>query len=141
MRIIDDPSVYTGHSGGYNMEAMELELEGGSFEASGNIEVTLPDFMVMLTNEELAEARRAVQRDQMLIAAGCRPDSDEIVVMTATCRLFTLSGDKHTLPRGKVFPIDCGHTLAIDCGEDGLFEVAADWLIENATPLDLALLT
>lgn len=135
-------SVYTGRRRGYNDEAMELELEGGDLEVSGDIEVSLPDFMVMLPAEELAEARRAVQRDQMVIAAGRRPDSDEIVMMTGDNRLLTLAGDQHQLPRGKVVPIDFGHGLAIESDEyvRGFFEAAADWAIENATPLDVTLL-
>lgn len=121
---------------------MEFELEGGSFEATGNIEVTLPDYMVLLPAEELTEARRAIQADQMVIAAGRRPDSDEIVLMTADNRLLVLDGAAHELPKGRAFPTDFGHTIAIDNDEfvRGYFEVAADWAIDNATPIDVALL-
>lgn len=129
--------LYTQSPGEYNCN-MEFELEGGSFEAQGNVEVTLPDYMVMLPQAELDEARRAVQRDQMIIAAGRKPDSDEIVVMTATAKLMVLNAGEHGIPTGKVLPIDFGHTVAIE--HEGYYEMASDWVIANAAPLDVALL-
>lgn len=117
---------------------MELELEGGSFEAVGNVEVTLPDYMVMLPQEELDEAKRAVQRDQMIIAAGRKPDTGEIVFMTATSRLMVLDAGKHEIPDGKVIPIDWGHGLAVE--HEGYYAMASDWVIDNAELIDIALL-
>ncbi len=117
---------------------MELELEGGSFELSGDIEVTLPGYMTILPHEELEEARRAVQRDQMVIAAGRKPGTDEIVLMTATSRLMVLKIAEHDIPDGQVIPIDFGHTVVVE--REGYYEMAADWVIANAEPLDIALL-
>jgi len=118
---------------------MEIELEGGSFAVSGNVEVTLPNYMVMLSQEELAEARRASQRDQMIIAAGRKPNSDEIVLMTATNRLMILKVEEHGIPKGRVIPIDFGHTVAVE--HEGYYEMASDWVIENAEPIDVTFLT
>lgn len=122
---------------------MEFELEGGRFEVQGNIEVELPDYMVMLPKEELDEARRAAQAPQMIVAAGRKPDSTEIMLFTADSRLLVLDAAQHQIPNGKVIPIDWGHTVAVDNDEfvKGYYEIAADWAIENATPLDVALLT
>lgn len=115
---------------------MELELEGGpAVEVSGNVEVTLPDYMTMLPQEELNEARRAVQRDKVIIAAGRRPeDTDEVVILTATNRLMVLRVAQYGVPDGKVIPINWGHSLAVE----GYYEMAADWAIANAEPIDVA---
>jgi hypothetical protein len=117
---------------------MELELEGGSVEASGNIEVTLPNYMTMLPQEELDEARRAVQRDQMIVAVGRKPGTDEVVILTATSKLMVLKVAEHGVPEGRVIPIDWGHGLAVE--REGYYEMAADWAIANAEPIDIALL-
>jgi hypothetical protein len=118
---------------------MELELEGGTVEVSGNVEIELPDYMVMLVQEELDEARRAQARDEMIIAAGRKPDCQEIVVMTATGRLLVLDGAKHGLPEGHVIPTDHGHAVAIE--HEGYCEVTSDWVIANADAIDISVLT
>lgn len=118
---------------------MELELEGDtSVEVSGGVEMTLPDYMTMLPQEELNEARRAVQRDQMIVAAGRRPGTDEVVILTATNRLLVLHVAQHGVPDGKVIPIDWGHGLAVE--REGYYEMAADWAIANAEPVDVTFL-
>lgn len=117
---------------------MELELEGGSTEVSGNVEVTLPDYMVMLPQEELTEVRRAAQRDQMIIAAGRKPDTGEIVLMTGEAKLMVLKAGAFGIPDGPVLPIDFGHTLAVE--KEGYYEMASDWVIENAEPIDISVL-
>lgn len=121
---------------------MEFELEGGSFEAVGNVEVTLPDYMVMLPKEELEEARRAAQADQMVVAVGRKPGTSDIVLFTADNRLMILDAAAHKIPDGKVLPIDWGHGVAVDNPEfvKGYYEMASDWVIENAQPIDVALL-
>lgn len=119
---------------------MELELDGGGMEASGNVEVTLPDYMTMLPQEELAEARRAAQNDQMIIAAGKKPDSDEIVLMTGDARLMVLKKPgRFGIPEGRVLPIDFGMTLAVE--KEGYYEMASDWVIDNSELIDITLLT
>lgn len=121
---------------------MELELEGGSFEVQGNVEVLLPNYMAMLPPDELDEARRAAHRSELVIAAGRKPDTSEIIVMTGDNRLLVLDGDAHGVPKGRVFPIDCGQTVAVDSDEfvKGYFEMATDWVLDVATPIDVALL-
>lgn len=117
---------------------MELELEGGSFEAVGNVEVTLPNYMTMLPQEELDEARRAARRDQMIVGAGRKPGTDEIVLMTATSKLMVLKTSGYGIPTGRVIPIDFGHGLAVK--QDDYFKMTSDWVITNAEPIDVALL-
>ena len=119
---------------------MELELEGGGFEVEGNVEIELPDYMVMLPQAELDEARRAVQRNQMIIAAGRKPDTNEIVLMTAVGRLLSLEPEQHGIPAGPVFPIDFGHTVAVEV-KGGYFEIASDWLVENSTEVNMTVST
>lgn len=125
------------------MISMEFELEGGSIEVTGDIEVTLPNYMMMLPKEELEEARRASQRDQMIIAVGRRPGTSDIVLFTADNRLLCLNAMNHNVPTGKVLPIDWGHGIAIDVegSSRGYYEMTSDWVIENADPIDIALLT
>lgn len=116
---------------------MEFELEGDTWtEVSDNVEITLPEYMTMLPQEELNEARRAVQRDQMIVAAGRRPGTDEVVILTATNRLMTL----HGVPDGKVIPIDWGHRIAVEREGEGYYEMTADWAIANAEPVNVTFL-
>ncbi len=105
---------------------------------SGNIEVTLPSYMTTLSQEELNEARRAAQRDQMIVASGRKTNDGDIVLMTATGHLMLLRVEGHELPHGKALPIDCGFAVAIE--DEGYYACASDWVIANAEPMPVELL-
>lgn len=110
---------------------MELELdELAEVKIGGDAEIELPSYMVMLPVEELIEAKRAAQRDEMIIAAGRHPEGD-IVVLTADGRLMELKKGHEGIPEGAVLPMDFGHTVAIETHR-GYHEMAAGWVIDNA---------
>lgn len=118
---------------------MEFELEGDEIvEAMGDIEVTLPPYVLMLSQEELAEAKRSAYKHKLIIAAGRQKPDDDIIVMTATGRLLLLRAATHGLPPGESYPIDFG--MAVGIGRVGSYEMAADWVIANAEPLGIELL-
>lgn len=102
--------------------------------------MTLPGYMTMLPQEELDEARRSAERDQMIVAAGRKPDTNEIMMMTAIGRLMSLEPEQHGIPAGSVFPIDFGHTVVVEV-KGGYFEIASDWLVENSTEVNMTVST
>jgi hypothetical protein len=111
---------------------MEFDLEGAEgITVEGDVEMELPDYVVMLPREELEEAKRAAQRNQMVLAVGRHPASGDIVLLTGGGTLMELSKGHDGIPDGPVMPIDFGHTVAIDTGK-GYYEMAADWVIHNA---------
>jgi len=111
---------------------MELELEGvEGATMEGDVEMELPDYVVMLPREELEEAKRAAQRNQMVLAAGRHPETGDIVLLTGGGVLMELPKGHDGIPDGPVLPIDFGHGVAIDTGKN-YYEMAADWVIHNA---------
>lgn len=118
---------------------MELELDGGDVIVEGNIQITLPDYMTMLPQQELSELKHAQQRNQMIVAAGRKPNTTDIVLVTADNRILVLDAAKHQIPEGVIVPIDWGHSLLVEAdGPD--FEIASDWAIENAVTTGVELL-
>jgi hypothetical protein len=111
---------------------MEFELGSGT-EATveGNVDIELPDYVTMLPREELLEAKRASQRNEMIIAAGRHPESGDIVALTGDGKLLQMRRGFDGIPDGPVIPIDFGHGVAIETGT-GYFEMASDWFVHNS---------
>jgi hypothetical protein len=119
---------------------MELELDGTSeIEMSGDIEITLPDYMIMLPQSELDDARRARQKEHLIVAAGRKPGSNDIVLFTADNRVYVFDTAKYEVPSGEAFPIDCGQSLRIHDANG--FEVSSDWVLELSDAVDITLLS
>lgn len=121
---------------------MELELEGDSdIEMSGNIEITLPNYMTMLSQEELNTAHLS-QGSDVIIAAGRKPLTSEIVMFTADKRVFVLDAASYDIPKGRVFPIDFGRMIAIDDEDNrGFYEMHSHWAIELSEAINVSLLS
>lgn len=119
---------------------MELELDGSSYtEASGEIEVTLPHYMTILTQDELSVIADVARPHVTIIAAGQRPGTDEIVLLTAASQFMVLNIIDNDIPRGNVFPIDFGRSLAVEHDEHHVLD--SEWVIKRAKPIDVALIT
>jgi len=119
---------------------MELELDGaGEIEALGNIEITLPDYMTMLSQVELDDARQAVHKEHLIVAAGRKPGGTEIVLFTADNRVYVFDTARYEVPEGKAFPIDRGQALCIQDASG--FEVSSDWVLELSDAVDITLLS
>ena len=116
---------------------MELELEGNdSITIIGDAEITLPDYMTMLPQEELNECRENKDQVHLIIAAGRHPNGD-IVAVTANMKFMCMKHGEFGIPDGQVEPIDCGQTLRID---ERNYEMATDWFIDNAPVVDISFL-
>ena len=112
--------------------SMEFELEGGQFVSSGNVEITLPDYMVMLPQEQLDAIETG---EQLIIAAGrATVDADDIVVMTNKGVFKVLSSITKNLPHGIVSPDSFGWTLSISTPTN-THEYPTYWVLENAAEM------
>lgn len=114
----------------------ELTIEGHpSFHVEGTVTIELPDWMHLLPESELKEARTAENRDGLILAAG-RHKSGDIVFLTGLGELKELKWDESALPRlGRVFPIDFGQTLRIEVNNHRTIEVSNLWALDNAHSL------
>lgn len=110
---------------------MELTIEGHpSFHVEGSVTIELPDYMKLLPDDELEEARTAANRDCLILAAGYHPNGRDLVFLTGAGELLEINARTHSLPHGDAYPYEFGHTVRIDS-----YEIANDWLIENATSI------
>jgi len=121
---------------------MEFEVSGGgTLEVSGDIEVTIPDYMAMLVQSELDEVScfGVLERSQVIIAAGRKPKTNDIVILTGDNMFMTL--DCHQLPYGvryanDIVPTDSGRTLiafdAIVDKSNRQMAIDSRWVIEQA---------
>lgn len=114
---------------------VKLGLDGNVLlEASGETEVVLPNYMTILSQDELKHVCAERYRERLIIAAGRVPDSDDIIMMTAMNTLMLLNVEKLSVPCGNVIPIDCGRLISF-IGTD--HKIAAGWMIDNATQIDI----
>lgn len=117
---------------------MELELdESASISVIGDTEITLPDYMTMLPQDELDECKTADSASYLIIAAGRHPNGD-IVALNAQMQFYTLKHGVFGEPGGQITPIDHGLTLRIDEHD---FEIASDWFVDKARKIDITYLT
>lgn len=122
--------LYTSTSWGTFM-AMELVIMGHpSFHIEGNVTIELPSYMNILPVEELEEARDAANRDGLILAAGRRPNLEDIVFLTGAGELMEINIEEHGFPNVPVEPIDFGQTIRFNL--TGSFEVSNTFLIEHA---------
>ena len=105
----------------------------------GDLEISIPDHMVMLPQEELDEVMSLHPKDRSnkIIAAGKRKGTVQVEFVTGDGAIYSLDqGDLGILADGEAFPDDFGQTLSIEVGEDeendNVFEFAAEFAIENS---------
>lgn len=119
---------------------MELTLKGHpSVYSGGTITVELPQYMVMLPQDELDEATSCPQRIMLAIAAGRHP-SGKIVFMTGDGYLREVNTSEHGIPDGPVSIVDDGNTLNIALSEDPValeksYQIDVGWAIKHGTVL------
>jgi hypothetical protein len=110
---------------------MEFEFENSDgITVVGDVEITLPDHMTLLSQTELIEVQKS-GNECLIIAAGRDPDTAELVFMTSTTKLLKLNVTELDFPDGDVYPSDFGQSVCIGPN----FEIAADWIVENAISL------
>ena len=103
---------------------MELELpKDVEVHSIGNASVSLPCYMVMLTQEELNELPD--NKHELIIAAGFNKDIKELILLTGTGQIHTIADDvlKQILPAE-----NCSHVLPTHHGtklQFGICEIYA----------------
>ena len=108
---------------------MELTLEGHTmFHAEGTITIDLPAYMKLLETGELAEACKAENRAELIVAAGRHPGSGDLVFLTGVGELLEVDLNQFDCPATyDMFPIDHGNTIRIELVEFEGIEVDAGW--------------
>jgi hypothetical protein len=120
--------------------SMELELDkSASITMVGDVEITLPDYMTMLVQDELDECKKASNAHDLIIAAGRHP-SGEIVVLSAKMQFYVMERGVFGTPDGSVVPDDCGQSIVINPGANPDFVMTAGWFIDNAERIDITYL-
>jgi len=116
---------------------MRLTLEGHhSFHTEGSVTVELPEYMSVLPESELEEARTATNREGLILAAGRDPKSHDIVFLTGAGELMEIKWDEANLPSlGRVTPIDYGQTIRIEVNRHRAIELSNLWALDNAKQL------
>ena len=110
---------------------MELTISGHtSWHVDGQVTIDLPEWMVLLSPEELEEAKANENRQDLVFAVG-RHSSGDIVVLTGAGELRELRPDSHEFPDGPVRPSNGGRHVTV--GDD--YMVSACFIIANADNL------
>jgi hypothetical protein len=118
--------------------ALELTIDPhASIHAAGPVTIELPEYMRLLAPGELAEAKAADNRADLIFASGRHPNGD-IVFITGDGFIREISWDfqvQEGMPQANVcvIPIDYGLTLKYLM--TGSYEIAAGWAIEHSMSL------
>lgn len=121
---------------------MELDLEGGEIIINGDTRISLPNYMSLLSFEDLQEASKN-NEIQVVIAAGQDPNSGDVVMVTNQCKFFSI--DCNTigiLDEGDVVivtPTQHGKFVTIET-ENMIYDIDSDNLIEHSTDISVKLL-
>lgn len=114
------------------MALPELTIDShASIHADGPVTLELPEYMVLLTPEELAEARVAPDRAKLVLAAGRHPNGN-ILFVTGVGSIMEIDCKEYDIPGGLVRPTDYGSTIRVEA-PDGCFMFAAGRAIELGT--------
>lgn len=113
---------------------MELTLEGHTmFHAEGTVTIELPEYMKPLEPGERAEALKAENRPQLIVAAGRHPNSGDLVFITGVGELMEVRFNEfipdERLVTESMFPIDHGQTIKIVLRDFEDVEVSAEWAL------------
>ena len=112
---------------------MELTLDGHAmFHAEGTITIEMPAYMNLLPADELAEARKADNCADLVVAAGRHPHCGDLVFMTGVGVLMEIdmSDPNFGIPATfDMFPIDHGNSIKIELVDFEGIEVDASWAI------------